>query len=148
MPTVIVILCFTLILGWVCIMMRGKMLDEKTTATKNIVDVAYGILVQFDERVNKGEMPLEEGQKKAALEIQNLRYAGNEYFWINDLYPKMIMHPFKPEMNGQDLTENKDPKGKRIFVEFASIGKAKGKVWSSICGRSPARKILSRKSPM
>ena len=146
MPTVIVILCFTLILGWICIMMRGKMLDEKTAATKNIVDVGYGILAQFDDRVKKGEMTLEEGQKRAAAEIQNLRYAGDEYFWINDLYPKMIMHPFKPEMNGQDLTENKDPKGKRIFVEFASVGKSKGEglvayMWPKPGEKDPVDKI-------
>jgi methyl-accepting chemotaxis protein len=38
----------------------------------------------------------------------------------------MIMHPFKPELDGTDLTENKDPNGKRIFVAFADKVKAEG----------------------
>lgn len=126
MQSVMVIICFTCVLGWVYIMLKGKLLDEKTIATKNVVSVAYSLIEQYDGQVKKGVMPLEEAQKRAAADIQNLRYASNEYFWINDLHPRMIMHPFRPELNGQDLTENKDPNGKRIFVAFANVGKEKG----------------------
>jgi methyl-accepting chemotaxis protein len=126
MQSIMVIICFTCVLGWVYIMLKGKLLDEKTIATKNVVSVAYSLIEQYDAQVKKGVMPLEEAQKKAAADIQNLRYASNEYFWINDLHPRMIMHPFKPELNGQDLTENKDPNGMRIFVAFANVGKEKG----------------------
>jgi len=40
--------------------------------------------------------------------------------------PGMVMHPYKPEMDGQDLTDNKDPNGKKLFVEFARVGKESG----------------------
>jgi signal transduction histidine kinase len=48
-------------------------------------------------------------RKAAAARISKLRYGNDDYFWINDLGPRMIMHPLKPELNGQDLTDNKDP---------------------------------------
>ena len=38
----------------------------------------------------------------------------------------MIMHPAKPELNGQDLSNSKDPTGKRLFVEFVDVVKRKG----------------------
>ena len=38
----------------------------------------------------------------------------------------MIMHPYKPEMDGKDLSDNKDPNGKELFVEFARVAKEKG----------------------
>jgi methyl-accepting chemotaxis protein len=38
----------------------------------------------------------------------------------------MIMHPIKPELDGQNLSENKDPNGKRFFVEMADICKKQG----------------------
>jgi methyl-accepting chemotaxis protein len=38
----------------------------------------------------------------------------------------MIMHPLKPELNGQDLSDTKDPTGKRLFVEFAETVKRQG----------------------
>ena len=33
----------------------------------------------------------------------------------------MVMHPAKPELNGQDLTDHKDPNGKQLFVEFVNV---------------------------
>ena len=65
-------------------------------------------------------------QKNAAARISKLRYGNNDYFWINDLAPRMIMHPAKPELNGQDLADIKDPNGKHLFVEFANVVKSKG----------------------
>jgi methyl-accepting chemotaxis protein len=65
-------------------------------------------------------------QKNAAARIAKLNYGNGDYFWINDLGPRMIMHPAKPELNGKDLTDIKDPNGKRLFVEFANVVKSKG----------------------
>ena len=65
-------------------------------------------------------------QKNAALRISRLRYGNDDYFWINDLRPQMIMHPTKPELNGRDLADIKDPNGKHLFVEFADVVKSKG----------------------
>jgi methyl-accepting chemotaxis protein len=53
-----------------------------------------------------------------------MRYEGNNYFWINDEHPTMIMHPMKPELNGTDLTFLKDPSGKAVFVEFVKAAQA------------------------
>jgi len=40
-------------------------------------------------------------QKQALDDIKALRYGSSGYFWINDMNYKMIMHPIKPEYNGQ-----------------------------------------------
>ena len=92
---------------------------------QNTVNTAYGVI----EAVSKENgLSLEEKQKKAAGLIKALRYGpeNKDYFWINDLHPTMVMHPYKPEMDGQDLTENKDPNGKHLFVEFARVAQEKG----------------------
>jgi len=36
------------------------------------------------------------------------------------------MHPYKPQLNGQDLSENKDPSGKKLFVEFVKTCRENG----------------------
>ena len=38
----------------------------------------------------------------------------------------MIMHPYKPELNGTDLTENKDPQGKHLFLEMVKVCRRSG----------------------
>jgi len=100
--------------------------DEKILATKNLVEVTYALIAEYDARVHKGEFSLEEGQKRAAGRIQQLRYNEKEYFWINDLTPTMIMHPFKPELNGKDISDMKSPDGRRIFIEMADLCRQNG----------------------
>jgi methyl-accepting chemotaxis protein len=55
-----------------------------------------------------------------------MRYGNDDYFWVNDLQPKLIMHPVKPELIGRDLSDMKDPNGKRLFVAFVDVVKQQG----------------------
>ena len=107
-------------------MLEGKIMHEKQDATRHIVEVAMGIIEQHDSEVKSGAITLEQAKTEAAKDISRLRYEKKEYLWINDLHPTMIMHPIKPELNGKDLSENKDPKGKLLFVEFAKVAREKG----------------------
>ena len=66
--------------------------------------------------------------KEGIAEIKKMRFdccGEPNYVWINDLTPKMIMHPVKPNLDNTDLTGNKDPDGKPLFVEFVKSVKAK-----------------------
>ncbi|MCV6607440.1 MAG: cache domain-containing protein [Campylobacterales bacterium] len=65
--------------------------------------------------------------KQEAIDtIKNMRFANGNYFWVNDSTPKMLMHPIKPSLNGQDISGIKDPNGKRIFVEMANVVRGSG----------------------
>jgi len=44
-----------------------------------------------------------------------------DYFWINDMHPRMVIHPYRTDLNGKDLSDYQDPNGKRVFVEFVNI---------------------------
>lgn len=75
------------------------------------------------EKVQWACSQLEEKGKSALLTINSMRFeccGEPNYVWINDFTPKMIVHPLKPNMNGMNLTNEKDPQGKAIFVEFSS----------------------------
>ena len=50
-----------------------------------------------------------------------MRYANNDYFWINDSRPKMINHPTNSKLNGTDLSNYADPYGTKLFVEMARV---------------------------
>ena len=93
---------------------------------RQVVEVAHGIAVHFQALSSKGAMPEEEARQRAVAAIQALRYSGNEYIWINDMHPRMVMHPIRPELNGQDLSGNKDPNGLALFMEFVRTVKAQG----------------------
>ena len=65
-------------------------------------------------------------QQRALEAVRTLRYSGNEYFWVNDMQTKVLMHPIVRDMEGKDQSERKDPNGKRIFVEFVNVVKQSG----------------------
>jgi len=83
---------------------------------QSVINLAYTAVEAIYNRDDLGESE----KKERALEtVKNMRYAGNNYLWINDMQPKMVMHPIKPSLNGEDLSEFKDPNGKKLFVEMA-----------------------------
>jgi methyl-accepting chemotaxis protein len=107
-------------------LMGSKMMEEKRIATKSVVDVAYTLITEYDARAQRGEFSVQEAQKRAIARIKSIRYKKDDYFWINDMHPTMIMHPTKPELDGKDLSDNKDPNGKKLFVEMVNLCKEKG----------------------
>ena len=78
----------------------------------------YGWVIGTGEYVSDVSANL---KKEALQSISNMRYGKSGYFWINDSHPTMIMHPFKPSLDGKDLSNVADPNGKKLFVEMAKI---------------------------
>ncbi|MBF0467181.1 MAG: methyl-accepting chemotaxis protein [Nitrospirae bacterium] len=103
-----------------------NMVDEKLLSLKSLTDIVYTLITEYDGRAEKGEFNLAEAQNRAKARVRNIRYMEKEYFWINDMQPKMIMHPIKPELEGKDLSDYQDAKGKRHFVEFVNVAKKDG----------------------
>jgi methyl-accepting chemotaxis protein len=105
---------------------HGDLYQAKRLQTQHVVETASGILTFYHSLETSGAMTREAAQKQALSAVRGLRYNRNEYFWINDLTPVMIMHPANPKLDGQNLSSIRDPNGFAIFNEFVSLAKAKG----------------------
>jgi methyl-accepting chemotaxis protein len=101
---------------------------QKQSQLKNMVKTGMGIIQFYYNKEVSGEITRAEAQEAAKDMIRSMRYGEKEldYFWINDFYPKMVMHPFRPDLDGEDLTDWKDPKGVYLFVEFVKACEANG----------------------
>jgi len=106
--------------------LREVMLDERKSSTKHAVETAHAMLEYFHAREASGELSAAEAQAAAMVAIKRLRYGDGEYFWINDMQSRTLMHPIKPELDGKDMREVKDPNGKRLFVEFVDVVRKDG----------------------
>src|SRR4051812_24118533 len=100
--------------------------QQKQIELKHLGELALGIVKEEHAAAQKGDIAVADAQKRAMARLAALRYGSNDYFWINDMLPRMVMHPIKPEMNGSDLTANKDPNGKALFVEFVDVVRKDG----------------------
>jgi methyl-accepting chemotaxis protein len=125
---------------------RTLILEERQNGVRQTVEVAHGMLVRYQQMASDGKMAEAEAKQRALSEIKELRYSAIEYFWINDMYPKMVMHPIKPELDGRDLSEFKDAQGKFLYNEMVATVKAKaagfvGYVWPKPGSDKPVPKI-------
>ncbi|KQV81731.1 methyl-accepting chemotaxis protein [Rhizobium sp. Root1220] len=105
---------------------HARLESERKNGLAQMDATAIAIFQKYYKLEQAGTMTREQAQTAAKDVISTMRYGGNGYFWINDMHPTMIMHPIKPELNGTDLSQNKDPNGKFIFVEFANTVKKSG----------------------
>ena len=80
-------------------------------------------ILNFTYEDNKNIMSDKELQHVLKDIVKSVRYGEKGYFWINDLTPKMIMHPIKPRLDGKDLSTLKDPNGKYLFNEMVKTVK-------------------------
>ena len=95
----------------------GLWADRRHELT-TLVEAAASIVNAEYAAAQTGQQSVETAQANAAKQLARLRYGQGDYVWINDMQPRMVMHPIKPEMNGQDLSDYKDPNGKKLFIEM------------------------------
>lgn len=125
---------------------RSLIIEERQASVHRQVETAYGILAHFQALAANGIVPEAEAKRSALAQIKSLRYGEDDYFWINDLQPRMIMDPIKPELDNTNISEVKDADGKRLFVDMVKIVKAHGEgfvdyLWSKPGEKEPVTKI-------
>lgn len=114
------------LLGWMMSSQTDQAMQSRMNATRQHVEVAYGVLVWAQGREASGELSHEQAQTAAKEAIATMRYDKNEYFFISDMTPTVVMHPIKPELNGKDASSIKDPNGFALFVGFADMVRKSG----------------------
>ncbi|WP_076923633.1 methyl-accepting chemotaxis protein [Pseudoalteromonas sp. EB27] len=100
--------------------------NEQYLKTQNVVETAYSIIEHFYDLEQSNSLTQQQAQSQALNAIRAMRYDKTNYFWINNYQPTMVMHPIKPALEGKDLTNNKDPDGKALFVDMVNIVKRSG----------------------
>jgi PAS domain S-box-containing protein len=116
---------FTLIIP----VFRTSMMKQKREMIKELTATAASAIRFYIHQEERGLLTRAEAQYQAAAEIAELRYGqeAKDYFWITDMHPRMVMHPYRPELIGRDLTDytdREDKSGKKLFVELVELVKA------------------------
>lgn len=121
LPAFLTVLLFvTAIFLIVLPQLEESLLNRKKEMIQELTETVWSLLESYHERELSGELSRKEAQQRAILRIHELRYGPEkkDYFWINDMTPRMIMHPYRSDLDGSDISDFRDPNGKRLFVEF------------------------------
>lgn len=97
-------------------------MDRKREMIKELTNSTISLIEEYHKKEIQGKITKSEAQNSVIELIQNLRYGEEQkdYFWITDLKPYMIIHPYRPELNGKDLSNFEDSHGKKLFVEIVN----------------------------
>ncbi len=144
--TLMVLALLGLLLFFCLQIYQQGLMGEKSRQTQAQVETAYSLVAGLEARVRKGELDEASAKAEALALIKGLRYGNDDYFWINDSHPTMVMHPMKPELDGKDLSGVEDKQGLRLFVAFADLARAQGAgevayYWPKPGVDEPVRKI-------
>jgi predicted metal-dependent phosphoesterase TrpH/PAS domain-containing protein len=99
---------------------EAVLLDRKKEMIRELTNSAVSILREYAADERAGRLSPAEARRGAAARIRDLRYGkeGKDYFWITDMRPVMIVHPYRPELENTDVSEYRDANGVQVFVEF------------------------------
>ncbi len=102
--------------------------QEKKSKVKNLTQAQMAILNHYYELSKDGEMSEAKAKASAQEAIRGVRYGPKErnYFYIIDKKPRMLMHPYQPQLEGQDISGLQDPNGKYLIKEMVEVAKDKG----------------------
>jgi CBS domain-containing protein len=111
------------IFGFLFPSFERSLLDRKRETIRELVASAYSVLAELESGEREGRYDRVQAQKLARDRIAAMRYGreGKDYFWLQDMHPRIVMHPWRRDLEGQDVSDFRDPRGVRIFVEFAQL---------------------------
>ncbi|MEN8201699.1 MAG: DUF294 nucleotidyltransferase-like domain-containing protein [Bacteroidota bacterium] len=91
---------------------KKEMISELTKSVCSLIE-------EYHQEAESFQISLDSAQIIALERVRKMRYGDElkDYFWIINMHPTMIMHPYRPELVGSDLNDYKDPNGKLVFVE-------------------------------
>jgi signal-transduction protein with cAMP-binding, CBS, and nucleotidyltransferase domain/PAS domain-containing protein len=105
-----------------------SMMDRKKETIQELTNTAWSVLAEYQEAYKNGSLTLEEAKKVAADQVGKMRYGKEQkdYFWITSTSPVMIMHPYRSDLNGKDMSNFADNHENKLFVDAAQLVREKG----------------------
>lgn len=129
LPPFLAIMLFIILAFWIVLpAFRENLLDQKKEMLLELTKTAEHILAYHYQQEIAGTLTKAQAQKQAIAQIRTIRYGhdGKDYFWINDLEGVMLMHPYRPDLEGKNVITMRDQQGKRLIAEFVATVRDNG----------------------
>ncbi len=103
-----------------------SLFSSREEMTRRLVETAVSTVNHYQRLAQAGVMSTEEAQKAALSLLQDVRYDKEQYFWVNDMAGKMLMHPTSSKLVNTSILELKDAHGSKIFADMIDLVRAQG----------------------
>ncbi len=129
LPSVLAIVIFLLAIFMIILPdLKENIMARKREMIRELVQTNLDNMAFLEARRRRGEISLEQAQELTIRQTRQERYGREmkDYFWINDMHPRMIMHPYRTDLEGKDISDFADPNGKHLFSEFVKVARQNG----------------------
>ncbi|WP_415899161.1 diguanylate cyclase [Neptuniibacter sp. QD48_11] len=92
--------------------------EEKKQESRDLTTSAVSMIEGFYKLSQSSEMTELEAQQLALHALKSSRSFHDGYYWVNDSYANMVMHPERPDLMGINLAQVEDINGLHLFSEF------------------------------
>lgn len=104
--------------------MEARLVSERRAKMQAIVKMAREQIVFYARLATAGKMSREEAQRMAIETTRVVHSDPVDYIWIQTVDTVMLMHPFKPELEGQHLAGVVGPGGTKIYSDIVDVVRA------------------------
>jgi len=107
---------------------RNLHIQHKSNSCKYLVQIVIDYLTSLNSEVIEGKVTLQEAQRRATTRIRNLRFGNisKDYFWIIKDDGRILMHPFRVDIENKDPSAITGPDGQilaKLMAEMTEIAK-------------------------
>lgn len=123
-PPLLAIALLVSAVWWIIIPATAEaLLERKRETLRATVAIAISLCERHHAAEAAGETDRPKAQAQALRELRALRYGGasKDYLWVTDGEPRMLAHPYRPDLEGRNLSDYADPDGVRLFNVSAAL---------------------------
>jgi methyl-accepting chemotaxis protein len=146
LPLYLSLICLTAITGFDAWSLRDVRIEERKNDLANNADNVVSLVSQYAELERRGALTRDAAQREALERIKGLRFGKDGYYTVMTDEPKMLMHPFRPELVGKVLGDFRDANGTPLYRDAVNVARSNGSgfiryVWPRPGEGRPAPKL-------
>jgi methyl-accepting chemotaxis protein len=100
---------------------RDSMIAERKDKTRTLVESVHSLIDFYYDKAAKEGLGEDDAKKYAIQAIRQVNTNERDYFWIQNMKGKVIMHAALPELEGHDMTTVVQPDGRILAFEMIKM---------------------------
>ena len=117
--------------------LKSNLVSFKRTELQSVVQTAASLVQSYYERAQSGELTTEQAQDMAKTALRALRYQDGNYVFVDNFDYVNVVHPVKPDREGQNRRNDVDGRGKAYMAEMIDLAKANGSAYEDYLYETP-----------
>ncbi len=101
--------------------------ESRRAELKTAVETAYSTLSNYYKKEKNGLLSREEAINQAIEDINSIRYANNDYYFVYDYDGVLMASGRTPEARGENWIDKEDKLGNKYIKMMADVAKSAGK---------------------